>query len=349
MIKNQETLQSLVAEAYGLSVQMMKTIEAQDGVYAVYTTEKQYALKKNPYPWPEFHFIAQALEHVCRRGYPWVNRVLPDQQGNLLIHWQGESYFLSPWLSGRLADFQNAADVCLIARELAKFHGATWGFSGKIYPGRNKWGKQLMIWRQKQEDIIGWQRKAANNPHPAYFDFFYQKYAEAFCQQIDLVLALLTEYYPEANEIAVKRGGFCHHDLAHHNILIDGKQVGFIDFDYCIADTYLHDLASFLLRVLKANHWRLEWMPEILAAYQQVLPLTEVERQTCLAFLEMPQEFWQVGLAYYEELPQIEDEIFRRSRKQRLEQRLLHFLDQWEERSWAVAQIGKMLAKGVKG
>ena len=68
MIKNQETLQSLIAEAYGLSVQMMKTIEAQDGVYAVYTTEKQYALKKNPYPWPEFHFIAQALEHVCRRG-----------------------------------------------------------------------------------------------------------------------------------------------------------------------------------------------------------------------------------------------------------------------------------------
>lgn len=45
---------------------------------------------------------------------------------------------------------------------------------------------------------------------------------------------------------------FCHHDYANHNILIDSEnQIYIIDFDYCMLDTKLHDLASILIRVMK--------------------------------------------------------------------------------------------------
>ena len=38
---------------------------------------------------------------------------------------------------------------------------------------------------------------------------------------------------------------FCHHDFAHHNLLIDKQgEINVIDFDYCILDSHIHDLAS---------------------------------------------------------------------------------------------------------
>lgn len=50
----------------------------------------------------------------------------------------------------------------------------------------------------------------------------------------------------------VMKMGFCHHDYAHHNILVDDKnELNIIDFDYCILDSHLHDLASLLIRAMK--------------------------------------------------------------------------------------------------
>ena len=64
-----------------------------------------------------------------------------------------------------------------------------------------------------------------------------------------------SEYISKMKE-EIKHRGFCHHDYAHHNVLIEKSGgVNIIDFDYCILDTHLHDLSSLLIRRMKNGKW----------------------------------------------------------------------------------------------
>ena len=68
--------------------------------------------------------------------------------------------------------------------------------------------------------------------------------------------------------------GFCHHDTANHNFLITSElKIYLIDFDYCIFDTYLHDLGSIIIRNLKYGNWKLEKMEYILNIYNENIQL----------------------------------------------------------------------------
>ena len=94
--------------------------------------------------------------------------------------------------------------------------------------------------------------------------------------------------------------GFCHHDYAHHNVLINNNgDINIIDFDYCILDSYLHDLSSLLIRRMKYNKWELTNAKEILDAYMETHKLEQDDIPIMAAFMEFPQDYWQRGIQYY--------------------------------------------------
>ena len=109
----------------------------------------------------------------------------------------------------------------------------------------------------------------------------------------------------------VKKRGFCHHDFAHHNILIDkDQQINIIDFDYCILDTHIHDLASLLIRVMKDGKWNNKTGDLIINNYREVLEVTDDELKIMKYFIMFPQSFWQIGLQYYWEQQPWNEEVF---------------------------------------
>lgn len=105
--------------------------------------------------------------------------------------------------------------------------------------------------------------------------------------------------------------GFCHHDFAHHNVLIGAdNKVTIIDFDYTILDTHLHDLASLLIRRMKNGKWDLENAKFILDAYDSVYRVEGDDIPIMAAFMEFPQDYWQVGIQYYWEQQPWGEEFF---------------------------------------
>ena len=112
-------------------------------------------------------------------------------------------------------------------------------------------------------------------------------------------------------DIEVKKRGFCHHDFAHHNILIDkDQQINIIDFDYCILDTHIHDLASLLIRAMKDGKWSDKTGDLIINSYQETLEVTDEELKIMKYFIMFPQSFWQIGLQYYWEQQPWNEEVF---------------------------------------
>ena len=115
----------------------------------------------------------------------------------------------------------------------------------------------------------------------------------------------------------VLKRGFCHHDYAHHNVLIDENgEVNIIDFDYCILDTHIHDVGSLLIRSMKEGNWKNEVANNVLNSYSQTNDVTEEEMKLIIAFIRFPQIFWQIGLqCYWEQQPWGEEFLTRRLNK----------------------------------
>ncbi len=117
--------------------------------------------------------------------------------------------------------------------------------------------------------------------------------------------------YISKMKLEIKKNGFCHHDYAHHNVLVNKNgEVSIIDFDYCILDTHLHDLSSLLIRKMKNGKWDLSSAVYILDAYSSIYPVLKDDIVIMAAFMEFPQEFWQIGLQYYLENQPWEEENF---------------------------------------
>lgn len=104
---------------------------------------------------------------------------------------------------------------------------------------------------------------------------------------------------------------FCHHDYANHNILIDSEnQIYIIDFDYCMLDTKLHDLASILIRVMKNGKWDLKSAELILNSYRKESYIDKESIPIIAAFMEFPQDYWQIGIQHYWEKQPWSEEFF---------------------------------------
>ncbi|MGL5477630.1 MAG: CotS family spore coat protein, partial [Clostridium sp.] len=99
--------------------------------------------------------------------------------------------------------------------------------------------------------------------------------------------------------------------------LLDKNQnVTFIDFDYCILDSYLHDLSSFLVRVLRANNWDENIAYEIINSYSEVNSINKDKLDVMKGFIRYPQGFWQLGLqAYWERQPWKSEKFNKRLEK----------------------------------
>jgi CotS family spore coat protein len=121
-------------------------------------------------------------------------------------------------------------------------------------------------------------------------------------------------------KLEVENRGVCHHDFAHHNVLIekDGS-VNLIDFDYTILDTHLHDLSSLLIRRMKNGKWDVENALFILNSYNSIYKVENDDIEIMCAFMEFPQDFWQVGIQYYWEVQPWGEEFFLKKLERILE------------------------------
>lgn len=324
-----------VEENFGLRVRDFSLMHGSGGIYKLCTDTEDFVLKPKRFPDREFMFIAEACRHLCGQGLAVAN-VLPDKDGRLWLKIGGEEYFLMNFLPGRAADFHSKRQLAAVAAALAELHKAGGGFHSDSFADRNKAGSFLNTVYVKINDLKNWRRSLRGKEHMDYFDFLYRNYLGRALTAADQTAASLQNYYDELAAVYAERGCICHHDLAHHNIMVQagegGRQVGFIDFDYCIADIFVHDLASILLRIAKANDYQARPAVRFLHRYEEGLPLGGAERRLLWDYLRFPQDFWQLGLAYYEEVPRLTDADAASARRRRLERRLTAYADSWERR-----------------
>lgn len=324
---------------YSIHIKRIVSLKTQK-VWQIIAEEGFFILKLLPYPKEETGFIVDAMSYLSKNGFHRYNEIIYTKE-NMPFGSYGESFtLLTKQLYGRVPSFKKKEDVTAVAACLSDLHRAAVGFSPvHCFAERIKWGKMIEIIHAGKEDLEGFAASLEGNAEKDDFDKAFLSHCDFYIHQTEEVIAELATFYPALSSEKEKSGGFCHHDPAHHNFLIDKvdgidqkEQVFLFDFDYAIADLRAHDVAVLLLKILKTNHWNTQLAQRAFAVYQESFPLDRAEIHFIQMLLKYPYDFRQAAFARYAEQDdssRIAKKLPRLTRESALRETALLSLDQY--------------------
>jgi len=305
-----QELKQLVKDSYSLCI---NDIEKIKNVYRIETQNGMYCLKIINYDFKHFLFIIGAIKHLQGMGFQNIPEIIGTIDNKEYIVLEKKYAYLTPWLNARECNYDNPVEIKLCTSKLADLHKKSLNF--KVTPEmkpRIGWLKWIETFKTRQQEILDFKRRINEKQSITEFDKNYLIIMEEELSRSSRSINNLckSEYIDKMKE-EIKHRGFCHHDYAHHNVLIEKSGgVNIIDFDYCILDTHLHDLSSLLIRRMKNGKWSPENALLIMDEYDAINSIYKSDIEVMAAFMEFPQEYWQTGIQYYWEKKDWGEEFF---------------------------------------
>lgn len=303
-------VKNIVEKNYDISI---TSIEKIKNVYKITSKDRlKFCLKVINYKYEHFYFIVSAIEHLQKRNYNGVLKIIYNKYGYNYVKLWDKFAYLTEWIDSRQANYDNPGDLEAVTINLAKLHKFSEGFSinNKMQP-RIYWGKWIKNFNTREEEILDFKKRIGQKAYKSEFDLLYLKIMESEIKKAkESINGLRNSKYVEMMNKEVIKRGFCHHDYAHHNVLINNNDIKVIDFDYCILDTYLHDLGSLCIRAMKDGKWEEAKFYKIINDYSKIKEVDDEHINVLKYFFMFPQNYWQLGIQYYWEQQPWEEQVF---------------------------------------
>lgn len=309
-----EKILEMLNENYDLQ---FVSIEKIKNVYKINSnTKKIYCLKVINYNFPHFKFILSAILHLQKNGFKTIPEVIKTKEKCYYIKFFEKYAFLSNWVTSRQSNYDNPVDLSRVSEKLGELHSCSERFivTMEMDP-RIGWFSWINVFNTRKSEILDFKNRINQKAKKSNFDKLYLEHLEKEIEKADKsIKGLEKSNYKEIMKREIMKSGFCHHDYAHHNVLIDkSNNINIIDFDYCILDTHLHDLASLMIRAMKKGKWKNEKGNNIIKSYSKSNSLMQEEIVVINEFIRFPQEYWQLGIQkYWEQQPWSEESFFER-------------------------------------
>ncbi|WP_138205917.1 CotS family spore coat protein [Haloimpatiens lingqiaonensis] len=295
---------------YGI---LPESIEKIKNVYKIMSKGNCYCFKIIKYNFEHFLFIISAMMHLQNNGFNKIPEFIPTKEGEYYVKIKEVHGYLTPWIESRKCNYEKKEDIEIATIKLAELHLKSRGFkvTYNMKP-RIGWLRWIKTYNTRRDEILDFKRRICQKENKTEFDSMYLKIMNEEVKRAEKAInALKNSEYIEVMKEHMKNGEFCHHDFAHHNVLItDDKKVYIIDFDYCMLDTHLHDLSSIMIRIMKNGKWSLEKAKFILECYSSINIVEKRDIPIIAAFMEFPQAYWQLGIQYYWEKQPWGEEFF---------------------------------------
>jgi CotS family spore coat protein len=285
-----------------------------------------FAVKKMKVRPKNFLYSNETIIHLRKNGFNNTCEYIKCEEGEPYLIIGDEMYVVSKWLNGEVCDYTNFTQLKTATVALAKMHLASKGFR---YSEKAEPRQKGMDWHERFghrcDEILSFKHIINAKEKLSIFDALYLSNIDYYYAKGVKAIEMLdyTEYSNIYNRFR-KENGFCHHDIANHNVIMLKDEAYLIDFDYVYSDIFLHDLGSLIIRNMKWSKWDMEKAWYIIKCYDEVISVKSEDIEVIKQFISFPQDFWQVGLQYYVEKQQWSEEAFL--------SRLMRFISQKEMR-----------------
>ncbi len=267
------------------------------------------------------------LQHVREQGKVDTEMLIPTKENALTVKdADGISYILKTYYESRECNIYDKEECKEAVRLLARLHQCMEfspdemsqpciSFPGKEYDKKNRELKKVKKYLQQRSQKTWFEIRLLNT-----FDLFLRQ-----------ALAV-TEEWSSYQRIQEMQSGirFCHGDYQYHNILRKGDDWFLINFEKCTCDSPIRDLYLLLRKLLEKSNWSVTLGKDLLSAYEEVCPLSAIDRIDLYYRLFYPEKFWKIANFYYNSgkawIPERNSEKLERLLEQEKEKQ--HFLEE---------------------
>lgn len=307
---DREKLKKSIESNYNIEIQ---SIEKVKNSYRLETENGDYAIKIIKYDFPHFYFILSSIKHLQKNHFSKIPNILINNDGVDYIKLENKYAYLTEWIPARVSNYNNPIELASVSEKLGELHNCSLGFNiNKSMKPRIGWYSWIKVFETRCNEILDFKNRIYQKAYKSEFDYIYLENIEQEIKRGKRAIeGLKNSRYIELMDREVMKRGFCHHDFAHHNILVDENgNFNIIDFDYCILDSHLHDVSSLLIRSMKDAKWSIEKANLILNSYCKSNNIYPEELNLIEEFIRFPQVFWQIGIQYYWEQQPWGEEFF---------------------------------------
>lgn len=265
--------------------------------YKVNTSGGPMCLKRSRQKTEKLIFIKEAQNYLSARGFANMSCLVDSLNGMPYTKNKKEIYTLSPWVAGNEPSYTNLTHLQMTAYFLAEMHCKSKGFisQNRVREKYRKWPKKIA---KKEKELILYEELARSGKRS--FDKMFLNHYEWILERTQKAYKLLDgNAYNMVCEDA-KQGYLCHGDTAMGNLIIQGNDALFIDFDSMALDLPVVDLWRLLRRSLRRNKWSPDFIHAIIKAYEEQRKLSSEEKEILLALLIFPEKAWRFAHEYYE-------------------------------------------------
>jgi CotS family spore coat protein len=296
-------------------------------VYILDTDKGDKVLKKISYNAERLEFINYGIEYIKNNNFDRIFEFEKSKKGLIYVPWKDDIYCIMNLVQGRECEYSNPVDIMLTARALAELHRASIGLindeSFKMLLIKNKeqnlCGKLIDNLNKKLSKLRYFKNNVTLYENKNEFDNIFLEHEKYYEESIKQSIKILEQ--SEYNNLCGKKEkmAFCHHDLAHHNILINKEDVYFLDFDYAVMDLKVHDICNFINKVIKNFAYDVDKCHIILKEYTEVNQLNHEEFVVLYGMLSFPEDFYGIARDYYTRKKQWSEEVFLNRLKSKVE------------------------------
>jgi CotS family spore coat protein len=266
------SLQTELEHQYGIEIRQWR--DMKDVVCVETQKHGHLCLKPFHFPAEEVQFIADVLQHLERKGFPYSPRMQTTRQGQYWMSYGHRRYILTNWIHGQAPAFEHPTQLRKSVRTLARFHKHAQNMDATCIPiGRNRVPNLEKRFRDA-EGRIGLNHDKVKDTKPF----------QEICREAIRHLKTANAKRAIAAEAACT--AFVHGDFNYPNIVVDEhKHHQLIDFENTSHYVRMEDLAHIIHR----NHpWQADGGLRLIEVYDQVRPIHGDDLRLLVALLCEP-------------------------------------------------------------
>ncbi len=311
-----------VLEKYDIEVRSTRRIR---GAFFCDTNKGTMLLKETRISGRRALLLRKVLGCLEERGNIRADTPVFTRDGELLVtSREGNVYMLKKWYYGRECDIRQESETLRAGAQLARLHmelrdadvlresdnrtGAVNDEAPSDIPAdRGTLRAVLGMERDPSEEIRKHNRElkkvrgfirarvTKNEFEYLFLDSFEKMYhlAEKVSERMEL--SGCTGLWKDS----VEKGVLTHGDYNYHNILVNGDGMAVTNFEHMCVGVQAHDLYYFLRKAMEKYYWKQKTGQKLLEAYENVCPLSPVEREYVGLLLAYPEKYWKTASSYY--------------------------------------------------
>lgn len=243
--------------------------------------------------------LEMLLTQISGCGYERVDSIFINKEGELITEAEdGTRYVLKRWFSGRECDVKREQEVLEAVRNLARLHRMMKlpGEESGEFPGNNLQEE----FRRHNRELRKVRTFIRNRTAKGTFEQVVLEHFEAmylWAEQAEK--KLLSSAYERLTQTSREEGTIIHGDYNYHNVWMTSKGIATTNFEHFANDIQASELYYFMRKVLEKHEWNTELGRAMLRVYQEIMPLSEEERDYLAIRFSYPEKFWKLINSYY--------------------------------------------------